>query len=102
MPIAQLAGSENPSNSSKSKTFVFKDEGHTLGNALVCIICSYPDIQFCGYTIPHPAESKMHLRIQMHKGRAVDALRKGLEDLVQLCDLTLEKFDEELQSFSSS
>lgn len=101
MPIAQLAGSENPHNSSNSKTFVFKDEGHTLGNALRCVISSYPDVQFCGYTVPHPAESKMHFRIQMHKGRAVDALRRGLEDLVQLCDVTLEKFDEELLNSST-
>lgn len=101
MPIAQLAGSENPNSSSKSKTFVFKDEGHTLGNALRCIISSYQDVQFCGYTVPHPAESKMHFRIQMHKGRAVDALRRGLEDLVQLCDVTLEKFEEELVNSSS-
>lgn len=101
MPISQLAGSENPNSSFNSKTFVFKDEGHTLGNALRCIISSYPDVQFCGYTVPHPAESKMHFRIQMHKGRAVDALRRGLEDLVQLCDVTLEKFDEELQNSST-
>lgn len=97
MPIAQLAGNES-SHNAKSRTFVFKDEGHTLGNALRCIISSYPDVQFCGYTVPHPAESKMHFRIQMHKGRAVDALRRGLEDMVQMCDITLDKFQEELQN----
>lgn len=36
-------------------------------------------------------ESKMRIRIQIHTGRAVDALQRGLEDLVQLCDVTLEK-----------
>lgn len=102
MPIAQLTGNENPSSTSRSKTFVFKDEGHTLGNALRCIISSYPEVQFCGYTVPHPAESKMHFRIQMHKGRAVDALKRGLDDLVKLCDVTLEKFEEELQNSSTS
>ncbi|KAJ8950850.1 hypothetical protein NQ318_011146 [Aromia moschata] len=98
MPIAQLAETEALSDSSKSKTFVFKDEGHTLGNALRCVISSYPDVQFCGYTVPHPAEAKMHFRIQMHKGKAVDALKRGLEDLVNVCDITLEKFENELQN----
>ncbi|XP_018560856.1 probable DNA-directed RNA polymerases I and III subunit RPAC2 [Anoplophora glabripennis] len=98
MPIAQFAETESSSDSSKSKTFVFKDEGHTLGNALRCVISNYPDVQFCGYTVPHPAESKMHFRIQMHKGKAVDALKRGLEDLVNVCDNTLEKFEEELQN----
>ncbi|KAG5883913.1 hypothetical protein JTB14_032136 [Gonioctena quinquepunctata] len=98
MPIAQLAGSEVSSDASKSKTFVFHDEGHTLGNALRCIISSYQDVQFCGYTVPHPAEAKMHFRIQMHEGKAADALKRGLEDLVKVCDVTLEKFDEELQA----
>lgn len=60
-----------------------------------------PDVEFCGYTVPHPAESKMHFRIQMSKGRAVDALKRGLEDLVKICDHTMETFDEELLSFKT-
>lgn len=57
------------------------------------------DVQFCGYTVPHPAESKMHFRIQMHEGRAVDALKRGLEDLVKVCDYTVEIFNEEMLAF---
>lgn len=60
------------------------------------LILFSPEVQFCGYTVPHPAENKMHMRIQVHKGRAVDTLKKGLEDLAQICDVTLEKFDQEL------
>lgn len=25
-----------------------------------------PDVEFCGYTIPHPSEAKMNLRIQTY------------------------------------
>lgn len=100
MPIAQLAG--NDPSEEKSKTFVFHDEGHTLGNVLRCVISSYTDVEFCGYTVPHPAESKMHFRIQMRKGRAIDALRRGLTDLVKMCDCTIEKFNEELISFKAT
>lgn len=44
----------------------------------------------------------MHLRIQMCKGRAVDALKRGLEDLVKMCDHTLEVFDEALLTYISA
>ncbi|KAF5274878.1 hypothetical protein FQA39_LY07060 [Lamprigera yunnana] len=99
MPIAQLAG-DDPAEE-KSKTFVFHNEGHSLGNALRCVIASYEDVELCGYTVPHPAEAKMHFRIQMHRGRAIDALRRGLKDLVKLCDHTLETFNEELIVFKT-
>ena len=25
-----------------------------------------PDVEFCGYSAPHPSEAKIHLRIQMY------------------------------------
>ncbi|CAG9765544.1 unnamed protein product [Ceutorhynchus assimilis] len=100
MSVAQLAGSEASNDS--SKTFVFQNEGHTLGNALRGIISSYPDVQFCGYTVPHPAENKMHFRIQMYQGKAVDALKRGLNDITKVCDVILDKFDQEFTSFNEN
>ena len=76
------------------RTYVFKKENHTLGNALrsmlltnpqvlkkafwsLCFSCAsiwqpvclslqvyWNQVLFAGYTIPHPAEDQMHLRIQ--------------------------------------
>ncbi|XP_046487226.1 DNA-directed RNA polymerases I and III subunit RPAC2 isoform X1 [Neodiprion pinetum] len=89
--LAELAG--DGESGEKSRTFVFQDEGHTLGNALRSIIAQYPDVQFCGYTVPHPAETKMHFRIQAKSGRAVDILRKGLEDLEKACEHTAKAFE---------
>jgi hypothetical protein len=31
----------------------------------VCFLCS-PDVEFCGYSIPHPSEAKLNLRIQTY------------------------------------
>ena len=49
---------------SKSKdncrTFVFKGETHTLGNALKNVILLNPQVIFCGYSMPHPAEDQVH------------------------------------------
>jgi DNA-directed RNA polymerase I and III subunit RPAC2 len=64
-------------------SFQFDEEDHTLGNALRYIIMKKlvyligmceknadfllsPDVEFCGYSIPHPSEDKMNLRIQTY------------------------------------
>nr|CCA21232.1 conserved hypothetical protein [Albugo laibachii Nc14] len=71
--------------SQASKTYVFHDEDHTLGNALRYILMRNPKVEFCGYTIPHPSEPKMHLRLQTQKDVASDeVLREGLQDLYKL------------------
>lgn len=61
-----------------------------------------PEVQFCGYTVPHPAESKMHFRIQLRTGRASDTLKRGLDDLVKMCDHTLEVFNTEVEAFKTN
>ncbi|KAJ1544678.1 RNA polymerase subunit AC19, partial [Nowakowskiella sp. JEL0078] len=44
-----------------------------------------PNVDFCGYSLPHPSESKMHMRIQTDGTvSAVDVLNKGLDDLIEL------------------
>lgn len=45
-------------------SFVIEQEDHTLGNSLRYFINKNPDVEFCGYTIPHPSETKMNIRIQ--------------------------------------
>ncbi|KAE8741551.1 hypothetical protein FOCC_FOCC012936 [Frankliniella occidentalis] len=100
MKLAELAGDE--AYGDKSRTFVFQEEGHTLGNALRCIIVRYPEVVFCGYTVPHPAEAKMHFRIQTNGARAVDILRRGLEDLSKVCDHTTTVFQEKVTAFKAA
>lgn len=55
-----------------------------------------PDVEFCGYSAPHPSEYKIHLRVQMfdHKS-ALDALLKGLCDLEDLFTVLQEKYAED-------
>jgi len=79
------------------KTFLFKGEGHTLGNALRFVISSYPEVVFCAYTLPHPAEDVMHFRIQTVPGIVPqDILQRGLHDLMKLSEVVVEKFEEAL------
>jgi len=84
-------------------SYEFTNEDHTLGNALRHLISKNPDVEFCGYTIPHPAEPKMHLRIQTYDGvEAEKVLEKGLDDLITLCDIVLDKFEKAAEDFENN
>lgn len=80
-------------------TFVFRGEDHTLGNALRYIIMKNPDVSFCGYSVPHPSENKINLRVQTNGVPATEVLKKGLEDLHDLCKHILNTFQREVQEF---
>ncbi|EMT65455.1 DNA-directed RNA polymerase [Fusarium oxysporum II5] len=81
-----------PGSTDTAASFEFTDEGHTLGNALRYIIMKNPDVEFCAYSIPHPSEPKMNIRIQTYSGTAVDALKKGLVDIQEVCDVVADEF----------
>ncbi|RYN18525.1 hypothetical protein AA0115_g11233 [Alternaria tenuissima] len=82
-----------PGATETAASFQFDGEDHTLGNALRYIIHKNPDVEFCGYSIPHPSEAKMNLRIQTYDGVSVyTVLEKGLEDLMNMCDVVEQKF----------
>ncbi|CAI6333950.1 unnamed protein product [Periconia digitata] len=86
--IRVLAGSTE-----NAASFQFDGEDHTLGNALRYVIMKNPDVEFCGYSIPHPSENKMNLRIQTYDNVNVyTVLEKGLGDLMDMCDVVSEKF----------
>ncbi|CAG8469023.1 11665_t:CDS:2 [Ambispora gerdemannii] len=82
----------------RNVTFVLKDEDHTLGNTLRYVIMKNPHVDYCGYSIPHPSEAKLNLRVQTsEKTDAVEALKKGLEDLAGLCLYVESEFKKKIQ-----
>ncbi|RAL67502.1 hypothetical protein DID88_008257 [Monilinia fructigena] len=91
-----------PGSTDTAASFEFKKEDHTLGNALRYIIMKNPDVEFCGYSIPHPSEELMNVRIQTYTMSAEDALRKGLDDLIDLCDVVADKFTTARQEYMAS
>jgi DNA-directed RNA polymerases I and III subunit RPAC2 len=75
--------------------FAIHKEDHTLGNALRHMIMKNPHVEFCGYTAPHPSEQKIHLRIQTDGTiTAIEAFKKGLDDLSDVTLAVQEKFCE--------
>ncbi|KAJ4158341.1 uncharacterized protein LMH87_008872 [Akanthomyces muscarius] len=89
-----------PGSTDTAASFEFIEEGHTMGNALRYIIMKNPDVEFCAYTIPHPSEDKMNIRIQTYEGTAIDALKKGLGDLQEVCDVVADEFSAKRQQFN--
>lgn len=81
------------------KTFVFHNEDHTLGNSLRYMIMKNPEVQFCGYSVPHPSENKINFRIQTHGEEATEVLKKGLKDLNSVCEHVLDTFKTSVQEY---
>ena len=76
-----------PGTSASSVTFVISEEDHTLGNALRYAIARNPAVTFCGYSVPHPSEERINLRVQASgPGGAEAAFRRGLSDLSEIVD----------------
>ncbi|EKD17855.1 DNA-directed RNA polymerases I and III subunit RPAC2 [Drepanopeziza brunnea f. sp. 'multigermtubi' MB_m1] len=92
-----------PGSSDTAASFEFKKEDHTLGNSLRYIIMKNPNVEFCGYSIPHPSEELMNIRIQTYEGTtAVAALDKGFQDLMDLCDEVALKFMQAREDFDGA
>lgn len=80
-------------------SFQIVDEDHTLGNALRYIIMKNPEVEFCGYSIPHPSENKMNVRIQTYGNiTATEALHQGLDNLAEMCTQIEETFQEKVDA----
>lgn len=67
-----------------SATYQFTDEDHTLGNALRYMLMRIPDTEFCGYSIPHPSENKLNLRLQTTGRNSNEVLLQGFSQLDQV------------------
>uniref|UniRef100_H9GMN1 DNA-directed RNA polymerase RBP11-like dimerisation domain-containing protein n=1 Tax=Anolis carolinensis TaxID=28377 RepID=H9GMN1_ANOCA len=58
------------------------------------MIMKDPEVEFCGYSITHPSESKINFRIQTKGGiPAAEMFQKGLEELIGVCQHVLSTFE---------
>lgn len=58
-----------------------------------------PKVAMSAYNVPHPLETKMHLRIETHEGTTPsEALQTALDLTISQCDSLLKKFDKEFKS----
>jgi DNA-directed RNA polymerase subunit L len=86
-------------------TVVLNGEDHTLGNSLRYVLSHQPGVDFVGYSVPHPSENKIHLRIQtksikskgsseVHHPTLTESLVGSLDFLSEMCDVMSSKLDQ--------
>lgn len=79
-------------------TFAIDNEDHTLANSLRFFLNKNPQVSFCGYSIPHPTEDLVNIRVQTTgEITAADALKTACEDCVQVCDHISTVFQQAVQ-----
>jgi DNA-directed RNA polymerases I and III subunit RPAC2 len=77
-----------------AQTFCIGDEDHTLGNSLRHILIRDRSVDFAGYSVPHPAEPVVHLRIQTTKNTtAKAALKQACQTLSTQCSIVVERLE---------
>ena len=83
-----------------ARTFCIGNEDHTLGNALRHVLLQDASVDFAGYSVPHPSEPIVQIRVQTttsptHKEAptAVQALRTACQTLIDQCDIVNEKLE---------
>ena len=64
--VDRIEGQE--ANDHSAATFCIRGEDHTIGNLLRSKVMQLDDVEFCGYSLPHPSEAKLHIRIQNIEG----------------------------------
>ena len=60
-------------STSHEATFTLENEDHTLGNALRYVLNANPAVTLCGYSVPHPMERKVNVRVQTNPASGVTA-----------------------------
>ena len=69
-------------------------EDHTFGNSIRYVLAKAPATDFVGYSIPHPSEHVIHLRLQTRPGHTVtEVMRDACSTLERLCDHVLDTFN---------
>lgn len=88
-PGLEVEAGEEPS----AATFIFHNEDHTIGNTLRYILNKAPEVSFVGYSVPHPSEPKMNLRLQTVGPPATAVLHQALGTVYEIGAHVLATFD---------
>jgi len=84
---------------SSAATFTLHNEDHTIGNSLRYVLNKDPQVSFVGYSVPHPSEPKMNLRIQTVGPSATSALHGALGTLYEVTAHTKDTFSQAVLAF---
>ncbi|XP_018715367.2 DNA-directed RNA polymerases I and III subunit RPAC2 [Eucalyptus grandis] len=80
-------------------TFILAEEDHTLANALRFTLNQVPQVIFCGYSIPHPSDARVNVRVQTTEKVARDVLKDACQHLMLRCQHIRGTFDKAVDDF---
>ena len=84
------------------KTFTLKDEDHTMGNTIRYILNKNPQVSLAGYSVPHPMETSVNVRVQTTgEVTATAAMRDDLLDIISVCDHVHDTFGDAVDEFKA-
>eukprot|EP01080_Neovahlkampfia_damariscottae_P007689 gene7689-12155_t len=83
-------------------TYIFYDEDHTIGNSLRYILMKNKKTDFCGYTVPHPLENKMNMRVQTNSTSTQEVMNEGLDNLALIAEHVMTTFNKQVEEFNSN
>ncbi len=68
------------------------------------VIIKNHHVEFCAYSVPHPSEPVMNVRLQVSKnaGDTKKVLRHGLKRISKMSDVLMEKFNNALAKHEMS
>ena len=80
-----------------ARTFCLGHEDHTLGNCLRHVLLQNEAVEFAGYSVPHPAEPVVQIRVQTTRQTTANAaLKQACATIQQQCDVVRQKLEEGL------
>ena len=82
-----------------SATFTLHHEDHTMGNTLRYVLNKNPEVSFVGYSVPHPSEPKMNIRLQTVGPPATTVLHGALGTVYDVGAHVLSTFDAAVEEF---
>ncbi|KAF3676797.1 hypothetical protein CQW23_27334 [Capsicum baccatum] len=82
-------------------TFSLTDEDHTLANALRFSLNQDPRVTFCGYSIPHPSDARVNIRVQTTGDPAREVLNDSCQDLMLICENVRDTFNKATSKFKT-
>lgn len=97
-PLSCTLKSNTATTSTTSRTYVIHNEGHTLGNVVRRQLNATPNVDFAGYSVPHPSEPLVHLRVQTKGGKLADeAVVEACSEVADICDFLRAEVDNNTQ-----
>ncbi|KAK4351578.1 hypothetical protein RND71_030891 [Anisodus tanguticus] len=60
-----------------------------------------PRVTFCGYSIPHPSDARVNIRVQTTGDPAREVLNDSCQDLMLICEHVRGTFDQAILKFKT-